>query len=306
MSSWHSRFTPIVCDHPRDGHLCPDCAGDLRDLLTDIPELTRQLRITLTKDTHFSPTSGTKEADPDEAAVDFNVGASRALSQLTAFLGGQPAQVAEWWLATFNDRLLQPAVTDFAAQLSEMARRAYIVIDRPRDTVYLGQCAQCSHALRADRDARYVGCPRCGADHDVDVLKADAMRAGEDRWLTEAELLIAFDGLTKTLLRQWYRHEGLPTTELSRPYWSGGALTHRHYRAHRLADVRDKLAEHSTRLDCEDNLTTDQVAESLGCTANAVRLMVGRGELEPVVRGIRPLVFSRRAVNALATARTRT
>lgn len=304
-TEWATDNHTIVCDHNDTDSLCPDCATRLERMLGDVPAMWQYLQDALIKDTRFIQ-QGSKIGvthDPDEAPVEFNIGASRAINQLAAALGGDPIRQSRRWLATFPERLLAATIADQAAAISRAMEQAQRIVERPKDLIYLGQCWHCGHTLTGARDDTELQCHRCGLTHDTADLRQHALTEGANRWLTERELLTALPDLTHTMLDRWYRRHGLAVEDRTRPRWEAGELTWRTERTYRLGDVTDRLQQHQDQQQAREVVTTHQLATRCGVSAATIRKWAERGHITPITPGARPLMFTELEARRVETTR---
>lgn len=170
------------------------CAGDtamLRNLLRAVPDAMRELTITLTKRSRTRPPTGPQVAAPeiDPVKMPFNVGASRAKSDLKAVLAGWTRLVAEerparldcrenptsmsGWLLQHIDWLRHySGAADMLAEVRDTVQAVERNIDIREQLVYVGPCGgSCPGDLWAWPDAPTVTCRECFTVWDVEERK---------------------------------------------------------------------------------------------------------------------------------------
>lgn len=319
----------INCDgdgHVHDGaFVCKDCTKELIRHLTDIPALVRDLQVALVKDVRFvqrgavarGPVSE-DEGKQEEAPVNFNIRARTALKQLRlAMPWASPAEMVQAkqnpeFIAlaavrvrrNVKDRLRQPDANDWAGQVSRACMQARQVMDTPREVIFYGICPNCSGDIYQERVDKYdksavIVCQHgCGYVEQYKMHEQNALNGGDDRWLTIDQLVGAIEAadevVTRKQIKGWAARDGLPRETRNVPTLSNeGGLTSTEIYVYRLGDVRAMAAEEE--LDRKSK-TTQQVAEMLGVTPDAIRKMVERGQLVPNKPGAKPLKFTLEAL----------
>lgn len=306
----------IACDHDsRSTRLCSSCEVLFENLIGDIPALVENLEEAIARNVRFVDHGSS--TSPDESPLGLYRAASDALRRLRDTLvypseavrrRDRPdlaAQVAtgasRWMLSHWQDVLRHVDIRGVAHRVSLATQRAHRVIDRPRDLMFLGDCPRaCGAQLWPERGAVSVACPNeaCGWAGSVDELIREWLSTGDDRYLTERELLLALPTLTRRTLGRWIAHEGVPRQEMSRPFWQeDGTLSAKTYMAYRLGSVRELLVEQQLdeqvrATEADGTLTTQQVAQRTGLTEALIWKLVERGRLKPVRVGAKPLRFT--------------
>ncbi|MEU0871634.1 hypothetical protein [Nocardia brasiliensis] len=104
-------------------------------------------------------------------------------------LGLTELEQAAVWLAQHREPLrAYEAAPELLDDVTTAVERLRAAIDRPPELRYLGPCPHCSAALRAERGESWVRC-RCGTQHEISRIEADARAAAEDKLYTVADLL---------------------------------------------------------------------------------------------------------------------
>lgn len=310
----------IDCDHDqRSTRLCSSCEVLLENLVGDIPALVEHLEEAMSRDVRFV-SHGALAGAEDDPPLGLNLAASDTLRDLrdslvypddAAKLAARirPDRAAEvttrqsrWMLMHWHDVLRHVNIRSIAHTLSQTVRRAHRVIDRPRDWMFLGACPNdCGAHLWAERDAERVACPNgaCGWSGTVTDLVAGWLEAGDDRYLTERELLLAIPGLTRSSLRWWIDHEGLPRQEMTRPCWleDGTLAPAKKFWTYQLGAVRklrtaEMVTDQIMSTENVDTITTRELAERAEVKVSAIWKYVQRGVISPVRRAARPLRFT--------------
>lgn len=173
--------------------LCHGCTARVRTLLMGVPDLMRELTITLTKRSrvrHANGPAGNPEIDP--VNMPFDVGASKAKSDLQAVLAGwtkltaeeRPArmdcretctQMAGWLLQHTGWLRHYSGAATLLEELAEAVAGVERVIDLRVPLVYIGPCKPdhgCKGELWARLDATTTTCRACGDVWFVDEVRA--------------------------------------------------------------------------------------------------------------------------------------
>jgi hypothetical protein len=159
--------------------------------LRDIPELLRELDVTITrraKVAYRPGPGGTPELDP--VTMPFHEGASNALEDLRGSLRGWAQNLADdegeelpksWGLRSCAVYLAARAAQvrmrgwapDMYVEVMDAVRRARRAIDAPPDLVFMGRCGDpCNEELWCPPGAHSVECRACGAVWERDELLA--------------------------------------------------------------------------------------------------------------------------------------
>lgn len=249
----------IRCNHPHpDGHICPACTDAFHQVLGDIPALVEDLEIAITKQTRFLE-HGTRKGDtprPDEAPVVFNPAASQALTGLTdalAYPGPTeratwgPAKASRWMLTAWSYHSRNPKIGDIIEAITRAVAKAHRVIDRPKDMWFYGACPTgCGHDLYDERGIQVVSCRHCDYQATIGDHQRTMLDLAEDRWMTAAELVGAFERwgepITRQQLSHWTHREGLPREVRQVPCINrAGQLTVEDVYVYRVGDVRNMI-----------------------------------------------------------------
>lgn len=201
-----SRPCPIPdCERPAPGGqpVCGACRADLERALRAVPDLARELDLTLSKQTSKTP-GGRSSVVPlpfsrraSEAAYVLRsalVGWVRDLSETAPVHQGPPCRacghlsclliagpsddmgsMALWLLAGFERLLSHPAVDEAYGEIADAVRGAERATDRPAERQFAGRCA-CGVALYAKPGAAVVQCRDCDAAPVQVSSQLDQMR----------------------------------------------------------------------------------------------------------------------------------
>ncbi|APU20932.1 hypothetical protein [Actinoalloteichus sp. GBA129-24] len=183
--------TCSACEAPTDIALCPRCVARLTRALGQVPELDRELEITITRQAAQRPVSGGRSAEtvvsfhedasaikrtllaalaravravhqPDPGThVFLPAGVHHTLTGLSTWLSTRPRPT---WLATHED------AAAFAEDIHDAVSAAWRIIDRGPDRRWIGPCdtGDCRADVRAIEGRTTATCRECGAEHDVE------------------------------------------------------------------------------------------------------------------------------------------
>lgn len=185
-----SRPCPIdTCERPAPGGqpVCGACRADLERALHSVPDLARELDLTLSKQTSKTP-GGRSAVVP----LPFSRRASEAIYVLRSALVGwvrdlheteprddwpddTPASMARWLSARLQRLLSHPAVDEVYGEIVDAVRGAERATDRPAERQFAGRCA-CGVALYAKPGAAVVQCRDCDAGAVQVSSQLDQMR----------------------------------------------------------------------------------------------------------------------------------
>lgn len=317
--------TRIYCNHDADQPLCHDCTQDLAAVLDDIPDLLYQLHLAEIRDTQFVEHGAAADADGNLNAGGrpWNERAAKARAQLADVLytvggatqqaGPTASQTARQIRAHLGRLARRQDMPEYASRISTAAAHAHAVIDRPSRPWYYGRCPKCGQHLYAERatdPATIITCRQDGCTYAarLDDHQRAQLHAGEDRWLTEDELVGAIakagddeETVTREQIRRWFKSEGLPRETRERPKLVDGRIVVETVDVFRLGDV---LAYARGERVPTGTQTAAEVAVLFGVTEAAVWQWVRRGVLEPVARRKKPLRFRNEDVDRLRIARS--
>jgi hypothetical protein len=242
---------------PRGHTICPACAGHLAQLLRAVPELLRELDITIARLCSAREGLGSDGLPYDSAAGD----ASAHLTTLLITYGrrwlrthptDRPKSNVAHLMSTPTGLAVLMAGTSLAADiwademhqaLTAAVQLATEVIDRPPERRFVGWCpgddgAPCGAALYAPTGHAIIRCARCGATWDVEASRA-ALFAAADDVIADGATLARACGIPLPTMRSWRRRGHLlqATDPHGRPMCDGRGRP-----LYRLADVR-RLAD---------------------------------------------------------------
>lgn len=272
--------TKCICSRPAgDANLCKPCTSTLERALAEIPFLTRELEIVLTRQTVYAPRSdgsrsATRPLPYHVAAAETGRAIRRALetaattllrdhAATTCPVSPRPDHTSTWLLANLNTvRYHDQAATIYRSILDPVTKARWL-IDRPADRWYAGPCnalvvadgeiRECGAELYARSDHGTVTCRACDALHDVDARRDWLLAAAEDQlanaavcaravaWLSDTGDI----KLTPTLIRMWAQR-GRLVAKGHEPYPTGSDPT-RTRPLYRVGDVIDLLHQATTR-----------------------------------------------------------
>ncbi|POH58283.1 hypothetical protein [Arthrobacter glacialis] len=199
--------------------------------LSRIPELLRDLDITITMQAKTGGTCGGGGVSPKERNV-FHVGASEIRSKYHALLSGlciiidkdlgrfeyvtdttklaHKAKAHAGWLATHDE------ANDWVRELDHLARERNRVVGRPAEgRVFAGQCPTeeggqtCNTPLFTNQGEPNARCPKCKATWDARTWRQEALQAAGIHQGTAAEISravsdpVTMEGILPATIRQW-------------------------------------------------------------------------------------------------------
>jgi hypothetical protein len=235
------------CLSPQDqGLACATCTIRIETELRAIPELVRELDVTLSKQDRIG-TGGKAGKGSAHLKAPVNLGALQAKAYITdtlipwaTALGG-PAwtqygmgttHAARYLLADIDTIRAHQQVALLLEQLTTATRQARHTIDRPAERRYLGQCAvplaefteeerPCDGELYAHPDATDVRCPACAITHNVTDRRTWLLQQAADRLVTVREASQYLGSIGDVQVSQaairGYIHRGRLTTTIHGP-----------------------------------------------------------------------------------------
>ena len=225
---------PTICEHRRDG-LCVHCEILLNQLLTDLPDLVDQLGIAMRKDVRFAPHGfrrGDKET-PDEAPIPWSPAAARTLNELRRIMNDD----------TLRDHAHRHQLL---TRLSTAASKAHRIIERPKDTAFVGPCPQCGIDLWVERD-HTVTCQACNYHATWLAHQQATIDARGDQLMTMDDVVKTLNGVGEPITRKRVEYlekrYGLPREKHTVPHWQGQTITTSEVWMYRLKDVRELQAK---------------------------------------------------------------
>lgn len=201
------------CDRPTQDAICGTC---ITQLVTDLRQLApgglcSELEITLTRQSKMG--NGAKvKTKASETPIPYNPEASEVRWVLDNTISTWARDVAETyphlsltatstaeaaeWLAGLRGLLAEhPAAAQMHDEVTSIAHRVRITIDRPSDTrIYLGMCGDvagrygCLGRVYAGASFADGRCDRCQALHDVASRRARMLRALSNQKITAPEI----------------------------------------------------------------------------------------------------------------------
>lgn len=209
-----------------DATICPGCTAQAAGYLRQIPWLTEQLTITLTRQARIGDRNGPRSRetplvyDP-RASVDletFHVDLGRWATTVAEHRGVQvdepatPAGLSRWLLRWNGAAAQHPDAGDYVDELAAMVRAAERTIDKAPDLRCLGPCdmPDCEAWLYVGMYADTVACPNpdCDAEYRVEERRAWLLEQTVDRLMTAAEIArdlpwIAGVKIDRKLINKW-------------------------------------------------------------------------------------------------------
>lgn len=224
--------------------LCPDHQQSFREILADIPDRLRTMRVSITKQAVIGGQGG-KPTNDDDRPIPVNLGASDANHALRAELVTFTARLIHCLGETPKDRTLT-GVTSWAVKLmprisvhpesvgwyeriSKAYERTTKAIDLPPEKVRAGKCT-CGLVLYTHEGRETVTCKPCGQTHNVTELQNTTLERLRNYEDTAANVIRALNGaripLKMRKLTYWADHGQVPTTtdERGRIYRVGDVL----------------------------------------------------------------------------------
>ncbi|KAB2384739.1 hypothetical protein [Actinomadura montaniterrae] len=254
-----SRPCPIdTCERPAPGGqpVCGACRADLERALRAVPDLTRELDLTLSKQT--SKTPGGRSA---EIPLAFGEGASNASALLHNTLckwvcelnraetaiwpANAPAAMAGWLSGSLSRLLGHPGVIEAHEEITGAVRDAQRIIDRPPGYVYAGPCTACSTAMYVKPGAAYARCPilTCREYHDVADRREWMIAQCENLLGSSAYVAMVCRGLgvqiSESTVRMWVKRRKLQPRTWTDPRGNEAIREQRKRPLYRVGDVID-------------------------------------------------------------------
>ena len=194
-----------ACTQPsNDATICRNCQDQAAHHLKQIPWLTTQLTITLSRQARIGDRNGPRGR---ESPLVFDLAASVDLETFQLDLARWALTVAAHrsiavdaelapvplsrWLLRWNGAAAQhPDAGDYLDQLAAMVRSATRTIDRAPDMRCLGPCDvdECPAWLYVPDHATVARCPGCEAEYRVEDRRAWLLEQTVDRLMTAAEI----------------------------------------------------------------------------------------------------------------------
>lgn len=168
------------CGQPTQdlAYLCESCGVQLGNVLVKVPWLLGQLDITMTKQVGVALDPGVTGSSTEPLPL--NLAASFARAELIRAVREIPQSV---------ERLpFHPRAPRIRLRIIAAYERAFDVIDRRPDLVYLGECGECHEgSVYAPSDSPDATCRRCGVVYDALELRTYLLRQLDDRLCTATE-----------------------------------------------------------------------------------------------------------------------
>lgn len=176
------------CGRPRhaDFVICVHCAWLLEKALGDVPALSDDLDLTLSRQTASGARNGSRSSNKP---LPFDTNASEVGWLLRNTLVGwvrdlceahtEPGppdtcgDMARWLLARLWRLQAHPAANEVVSEVLAAVGEARRAIDRPAERVYAGACqvphegVACDQPLYARLGRTVITCPKCGTGHDL-------------------------------------------------------------------------------------------------------------------------------------------
>lgn len=215
------------CTRPRHvgWSICKACAGELEQVIAEVPALTAELAITLSRQNAkggAGNVSGTTErplpfdARSSEAAWVLRNTLTSWVRALEDDRARQPIDtmpaMSDWLLTHYGRVLVHPAAEQAVDELTAAAGNAWATIDNPAERVFLGRCPACGLGdVYAALGSLNTGCRVCGAVHDVAALRTALRASLDDQLVTATEYagMLTILGIhvdrdrTRTLVNVW-------------------------------------------------------------------------------------------------------
>jgi len=207
-----------------DALLCRGCLDQLRGELRAVPELVKQLEITLTRQARVGERNGPRGA---ETPLAYHLRASVDLESLRDGLWmwaeavgdrrgvevdaeRSAAALATWLLRWAGEVAQHPDVAELHGDILAMTEAARRTIDLPPQRHFVGPCDDCGADLYCGPQARDVTCrtPDCGATYPIAERRIWLLEQAVDHLRTAAELSrelpwIGGVVIDRKLINQW-------------------------------------------------------------------------------------------------------
>lgn len=196
-----------ACSRPApDATICPGCTQQAAGYLRQIPWLTEQLVITLTRQSRMGDRNGPRSTETPvyfdlRASVDletFGLDLARWADTVAEHRGisvdadPTPAALSRWLLRWNGAAAQHPDAADYVSDIAAMVRAAERTIDRAPDLHCLGQCDVdgCVAWLYVPMHATIAYCPApdCDAEYRVEDRRAWLLEQLVDQLRTAAQL----------------------------------------------------------------------------------------------------------------------
>lgn len=217
-------YTPL----DQDSHLyCTSCRAAFRRDVEKIPELLRELNVTLSKQDRIgSGNSGGSRPQGHEKPLIYSQHASEARDKLLA--GG----VVKWArlirvafpleldvnmpndpiqrLIAYTDRVAhQQWFGDMAVEISKLVAMAEAAIDLARQRLEAGKCDDCGTRISGAIDNPLVTCAGCGRTYEIQERQQELYAAAQAHKVTAAQAEVYLGFFMR--LDELRRAEGLPS-----------------------------------------------------------------------------------------------
>lgn len=205
------------CGKPTKDHasFCDDCGDLLARALGDVPWLTEELEVTITrqKGVDYRGVGGGKGGKkPAERPSPVVWGASDARTHLKALLvswalfcqaedvrnsspyPGLPDDnlpaLSRWLMWRVDGLALNEIGADAVEEITSAVAHCHRLIDRPADRQYLGRCGEedCPGRLYARPGSDVARCDDCGTPVQADTLREGLLAELDDRLCTASEI----------------------------------------------------------------------------------------------------------------------
>lgn len=222
------------CDNPSDGwFVCRACGADLDHDLSELCDwLLEDLDLVITGQTRYTTQSGKSSETP----MMFNVKAAEVRGSIVIALDQSAATIAEsngwtrdyataqgcaaWLSRSISAIRLHPEGGDIIDSLSGWVRDALLVVDRPAQRNYLGDCSAELEGVKCMTGRVYARsnqsearCDVCGSTYDADFRRSALLDELADRLCGAAEIakLSTYLGVTadriqiRKRINQWHK-----------------------------------------------------------------------------------------------------
>lgn len=200
-----------TCDLPvEDAHCCAGCGHRLRLALTDVPALSTELDVTLSRQSAVGHRVGSRSAgaplpyDTRASAVAHNLRntlqtwvrlvADEKYSDSRILPADTVSAMAGWLVSEVEYLRHHEAAVEAVTEITAAVDDARRIVDRPADRVFVGVCSavhngiSCTESLYARPSAHEVRCRTCGATHEVAARREVLKAAVDDVLATPAEI----------------------------------------------------------------------------------------------------------------------
>ncbi|MCZ4557972.1 hypothetical protein O4215_20635 [Rhodococcus maanshanensis] len=216
------RLCPPTRSNPvrSGGDACPSCVRKFVEDIRRIPDLMRQLDVTITRTDVVGQRGLGGPSGDDVQPLAFNLRASDSREEVRLVLRRAaapvpfaptalpPAVAATAVLRRLPAEMRRPGCAAWIRGITAVLTKAWGSVDQPAAFRFAGRCQGCGATVFAAELQAAVRCRACEAEHDVRQHTAWMREAAEDQWMSAedmARVLPWFDGapVKAATIRKW-------------------------------------------------------------------------------------------------------